>query len=236
MENKAALVLVLDPDIRRAIAEALEAHGITALCCDTIGCCRSRLLNGIIDMCLLSQRLADGDALDLVRELRATEAAIGLIVLGEGHDELDAVLALEMGADDYLGGPPRMRELVARVTAVLRRLSALPPPHANGNGALQDVGGIVIDGAARRVTLACGAEADLTALEFDVLMVLAANTDAVLSRARILQAVHGRDWSVNDRAIDGIVSRLRRKLFAGEKGAKRIRTVHGRGYMMLSGE
>jgi len=124
MENKAALVLVLDPDIRRAIAEALETHGITALCCDTIGCCRSRLLNGIIDMCLLSQRLADGDALDLVRELRATEAAIGLIVLGEGHDELDAVLALEMGADDYLGGPPRMRELVARVTAVLRRLPA----------------------------------------------------------------------------------------------------------------
>ncbi len=73
-------------------------------------------------------------------------------------------------------------------------------------------------------------------LEFDVLMVLAARTNAILSRDRIIQSVRGGDWSISDRSVDGIISRLRRKIFEGDEGNRRIKTVHGRGYMLLEGQ
>jgi len=188
-----------------------------------------------VDIALIAARAGGQDGYRIARDLRHHTGA-GVIVLGQSDDEIDAALALEMGADDYVVKPVRPRELCARIRTVLRR-TVVTPPDASGARPLPDhylrrLGDLEICGVVRQVSVG-GRVVDLTTLEFDVLMVLAANTNAVLSRERIIAAVHGRDWSVNDRAIDGIVSRLRRKLFDAETGARRIRTVHGRGYMLI---
>lgn len=175
------------------------------------------------------------DGLLIARDLRNRTGA-GIIILGASGDEVDIALALEMGADDYVTQPVRLRELCARIRTVLRRTIVTP---ANEHGArpvpdhfLRRIGDMEICGVKRLVRVA-GRSVELTELEFDVLMVLAANTNAVLSRDRITRAARGRDWAANDRSIDSIVSRLRKKLFCEATGAQRIRTVKGRGYMLL---
>lgn len=235
MQGASALVLVSEKETRREIARALQSGGLSVQCSESIAMFRSDHAGTDFDICVISRRLGDGDGLDMIRELRSADAGIGLVVVGNRDDEVDAVLALEMGADDFLGAPSRTRELRARVNAVLRRMAF----SAGGRNAVGDAGqplqvhGLTIDTLARRVLRDDGREAGLTSLEFDVLTVLVANAGKVISRPRIMQSVHGRDWSFNPRAVDGIVSRLRGKLFGGDEGARRIRTVHGRGYMLL---
>lgn len=233
MHSTSALVLVSEKDARCEIAKALQSGGITVQCCESIAKFRSDHAGSAFDICVISRRLGDGDGLDMVREMRADNVCLGLVVVGHEHDEVDAVLALEMGADDFFGVPSRKRELNARINAVLRRMINPVGGRNAANDKLLKVHGLTIDTVARRVIRQDNSEAELTPLEFDVLTVLAANASKVISRPQIMQAVYGRDWSLNPRAVDGIVSRLRNKLFSGDEGLRCIRTVHGRGYMML---
>jgi len=235
MATHKALIVEEDDQTRTLLLDRLGEEGFdTQTCCgadDVIDIVRARS----IDITLIGVPLRAGDAYQIARRLRH-ETTSGVIMLGQSDDEVDITLALEMGADDYLVKPIRPRETCARIRTVLRRTVVSP---ANDDGArplpdhfLRDVDGIEICGVRRCVSVG-GEPVDLTAMEFDVLMVLAANTNAVLSRERIINAVYGGDWSISARAVDGIISRLRRKLFQGEEGARRIRTVHGRGYMLL---
>lgn len=233
MQSASVLVLVSDKEMRCEIAQVLKTGGLSVCCCETIAMYHSDYAGAGFDVCVISRRLSDGDGLNMVHELRAGNASVGLVVVGNEHDEVDAVLALEMGADDFLGVPSRTRELSARVNAVLRRMiSSVGATDIVKEEPLK-IQGMTIDRVARRVMREDGEEADLTPLEFDVLTVLVANASKVISRPSIMQAVYGRDWSLNPRAVDGIVSRLRNKLFNDNEGTRRIRTVHGRGYMML---
>lgn len=235
MTEHTVLILEEDKDTREAITARLKAEGIATVVSNDAGTLHDQIGRHAVDICLIGTRLPGGDGLHVVRDLRQNTSS-GLIAIGHSGDEVDVVLALEMGADDYLVRPVRLREMCARVRSVMRRTLAMRAvngdPRPLPDAYLRKLGDLEICAIARSVTMA-GQPVDLTAMEFDVLCVLAARTNSVLSRDRIIESIRGSHWSVNHRAVDGIVSRLRRKLFADESGKLWIKTVHGRGYMLV---
>jgi len=163
------------------------------------------------------------DGLEICRRLRQ-KSSIPIIMLTAASDDLDRILGLELGADDYLGKPFNPRELLARIKALLRRI------HTDSEGEISD-SQIEINYAARKASIA-GTELELTGAEFDLLCVFHKNLGTVLSRNEIGELLHGRRIDPLDRSIDTNVSRLRQKLsdhFEGEI----IQSVRGKGYVLL---
>jgi len=163
------------------------------------------------------------DGLEICRRLRQ-KSSIPIIMLTAASDDLDRILGLELGADDYLGKPFNPRELLARIKALLRRA------HTDSEGGISD-SQIEINYAARKASIA-GTELELTGAEFDLLCVFHKNLGTVLSRNEIGELLHGRRIDPLDRSIDTNVSRLRQKLsdhFEGEI----IQSVRGKGYVLL---
>jgi len=163
------------------------------------------------------------DGLEICRRLRQ-KSSIPIIMLTAASDDLDRILGLELGADDYLGKPFNPRELLARIKALLRRT------HTDSEGEISD-DQIEINYAARKASIA-GTELELTGAEFDLLCVFHKNLGTVLSRNEIGELLHGRRIDPLDRSIDTNVSRLRQKLsdhFEGEI----IQSVRGKGYVLL---
>ena len=163
------------------------------------------------------------DGLEICRRLRQ-KSNIPIIMLTAASDDLDRILGLELGADDYLGKPFNPRELLARIKALLRRT------HADSEEEISD-DQIEINYAARKASIA-GTELELTGAEFDLLCVFHKNLGTVLSRNEIGELLHGRRIDPLDRSIDTNVSRLRQKLsdhFEGEI----IQSVRGKGYVLL---
>jgi len=163
------------------------------------------------------------DGLEICRRLRQ-KSSIPIIMLTAASDDLDRILGLELGADDYLGKPFNPRELLARIKALLRRI------HTDSEGKISD-SQIEINYAARKASIA-GTELELTGAEFDLLCVFHKNLGTVLSRNEIGELLHGRRVDPLDRSIDTNVSRLRQKLsdhFEGEI----IQSVRGKGYVLL---
>ena len=163
------------------------------------------------------------DGLEICRRLRQ-KSSIPIIMLTAASDDLDRILGLELGADDYLGKPFNPRELLARIKALLRRT------HTDLEEQIFD-GQIEINYAARKASIA-GTELELTGAEFDLLCVFHKNLGTVLSRNEIGELLHGRRIDPLDRSIDTNVSRLRQKLsdhFEGEI----IKSVRGKGYVLL---
>lgn len=163
------------------------------------------------------------DGFEVCRELRARGRELPLVFLTARDSEIDKVLGLEMGGDDYVTKPFSPRELVARVKAVLRR---------QGGGPRSDsieIDGTVVDSGRREVRNASGEVMSLTAKEFDLLWFLAENSGLVMSREQILRSVWGYDWVGETRTVDVHIRQLRKKL--GDD--LRIRTVWGVGYQLL---
>lgn len=235
MPTSTALVLDEDQETQNLIVERLKSEGILALSCQRADMVKDTVVQKGVDICFIGSRAWGMDGLEIVRELRQ-DTSSGIMVLGHSNDEVDVVLALEMGADDYLSKPVRPREMCARARSVMRRVlavrSELRTPRPLPEHYLLQLGDLEICAIARSVSLA-GQPVNLTALEFDVLCSLAAQSNSVLSRDKIIDSVRGSDWSVSHRSVDGIVSRLRRKLFFGDDGSLQIKTVHGRGYMLV---
>lgn len=229
--------LILDDDQEHAamLAACLQGEGFDLARCHDDLTVPETVTREAVDICLVGDRAKGRDGVDVVRDLRNGSPA-GIVMLRQSANEIDTVLALEMGADDCMVRPVRPRELCARLRTILRRTVGIA---ANGDGArplsddvLRRIGDIEICGVMRIVSVG-DRVVDLSSAEFDVLLVLATNTNAVLSRDRIIASARGGGHAINGRAVDGIVSRLRRKLFdSAEAGARRIRTVHGRGYML----
>lgn len=179
------------------------------------------------DLILLDLMIPEVDGLDVCRELRKT-SAVPIIMITARGEEIDRVLGLELGADDYVTKPFSVRELMARIKAVLRRVrpedSLNPPPNY-----LHGPGGLRMDVDARMV-LAGETELNLTRLEFDLLQHLLINAGRVLTRERLLEQTWGYDFAGDTRAVDSAVKRLRAKLRSASPEADGIESVRGIGY------
>ena len=176
------------------------------------------------DLIILDIMMPEMDGLAVCRELRKT-SNVPIIILTARDDDVDRIVGLELGADDYMTKPFNPRELVARVRAVLRRASNEPPAQP-----VLEADGVRLDSASREVTVE-GEQVTLRAKEFDLLAAFMSHTGTVLDRERLLQLVWGSDYYGDTRTIDVHVAWLREKL-AGAKRVK-IQTVWGVGYKLV---
>lgn len=236
-DGSRVLVVEDNADIRFLLESTIRKEGFHVRVAETLEDCRAAAADFDATLFVIDVDLPDGSGLSLVRELRE-QGNVGILMLSGRAAEVDQVLGLEMGADDYVAKPFRPRELVARLRAIERRVLAVPAP---GRTRTLDsdspdfaVAGYCLFLQSRRLLDPSGAEVPLTSAEFDVLVALLEFRGKVANRDQIIEAVRRRNWSGNERAIDGIVSRLRRKLPMQDAQAHFIRTVHGVGYMVVT--
>lgn len=186
------------------------------------------LASSRLDLLVLDLMLPGEDGLSICRRLRAT-TTLPIIMASAKGEEIDRVIGLEVGADDYVAKPFGARELLARIRAVLRRAAAGPVTIADG--AVLGFAGYVLDTAARQLRSPSGALVALTGAEFDLLVVFCERPRMVLSRDQLLDLTQGRTAGPFERSIDILVSRLRRKLGPQPDGIDLIRTVRSEGYV-----
>jgi DNA-binding response OmpR family regulator len=179
---------------------------------------------------LLDVMIPEIDGLDVCRELRKTSSTPVIMITARG-EEIDRVVGLELGADDYICKPFSVRELMARIKAVLRR-SQSDVTSQTEKTILYGPGGLSINPDIRVVTVN-NETINLTKLEFNVLYVLCQNTNRVLTRDRLLELVWGYDFSGDNRTVDSTVKRLRARLRSASPEADCIETVRGVGYRVV---
>ena len=216
------LVVEDDPSIALPLVEGLEREGFTVERVATGGAGLARV--GDADLVLLDLGLPDLDGKEVCRQIRAASNVPILVITARG-DEIDRVVLLELGADDYLVKPFGFRELVARIGAVTRRTALAAP----SQDTVQQLGRLTIDRDARRVALD-GADIDLTPKEFDLLGYLAERPGAVRTREDIIEEVWDEHWFGPTKTLDVHVAALRRKL-----GPNWITTFRGVGYRLETG-
>jgi two-component system, OmpR family, response regulator len=226
-------ILIVDDhrEIRDLVARALSKDGFRVSAAADGRAMRKALTDGRIDLILLDLMLPGEDGLSLCRALRA-ESSIPIIMLTAKGDEVDRVIGLEMGADDYLPKPFGSRELVARIKAVLRRSqdkSATAGPERRPRRYHFDRWGL--DTGARELVRDDGITVPLSTGEYDLLIALVERPQRVLNRDQLLDLARGRSSAGLDRSIDTQVSRLRKKLERDPGEPKIIKTVWGGGYM-----
>jgi len=183
------------------------------------------------DLVILDVMLPGQDGFEICKGIRR-KSRVPILMLTARGDELDRIVGLELGADDYLAKPFNPRELVARIKAILRRIAEPPPSQQIRR---RQIGPLVIDEGTRTVTLS-GEVVDLTTAEFDLLMVLAASAGRVLSRDQLMEKLHGSSWSYFDRSIDVHISRIRRKIEADPRRPTLLKTIRGVGYQLARPE
>ncbi|MEC9363348.1 MAG: response regulator [Pseudomonadota bacterium] len=191
-----------------------------------------RLAQEPADLILLDLMLPAEDGLSICRRLRAA-SQVPIIMLTAKGEDIDRIVGLELGADDYIAKPFNPRELVARVRAVLRRTAPAAASVAPGtSGERVRFAGFAFDLAARRLARTNGSEVDISAGDFDLLSVFVRHPQRVLSRDQLMDFTRGRSWEAFDRSIDVALSRLRRKIESDPSHPQLIKTVRNGGYML----
>ena len=228
-------ILVVDDDLRLrdllnrylgeqgfAVRAVSEAHAMDKL-----------LAHERFDLMVLDLMLPGEDGLSICRRLRGTKNTIPIIMLTAKGEDVDRIVGLEMGADDYLPKPFNPRELVARIHAVLRRRTApLPPGAPSAEAESVEFGGMTVN-LATRALVRNGEHIALTTGEFALLKVLVTHPRVPLSRDKLMELARGREYEVFDRAIDVQVSRLRKLIEADPSSPTFIQTVWGFGYVFV---
>ena len=224
------LVVDDDPEIRRLLGRYLDGQNLRVSLAADRHECEERLAASRIDLVVLDVMLPDGSGLDICRDLRQRRPTLPVILLTALKEDIDRIIGLEIGADDYIGKPFNPRELVARIRAVLRRAAGTTPQEEPAAGRYR-FAGFTVDPAARRIVDADGAEVVLTGAEFELLLAFLDRPGRILSRDQLLDLTQGREAEPMDRSIDVLVSRLRRKL--GDEGPFHIfKTVRNGGYQL----
>jgi len=187
-----------------------------------------------VDLLLLDVKLADADGLELLRDLRVQSALPIIVMSGHRREEVDRVVGLELGADDYLTKPFSMRELLARIRAVLRRVHTVPPSGQQKDRSRYRFDDWELSLRTRRLTSPSGEDVPLTKGEFSLLAAFVASPQRVLTREQLLAATRVHDQEIFDRSIDVQILRLRRKLEADPSNPQLIRTERGVGYIFAA--
>lgn len=228
-------ILVVDDhaDIRDLLKRFLEQHGYRVSCARDGRDMKKLLENSTIQLIVLDLMLPGEDGLTLCRELRV-HSAIPIVMLTAMGEDMDRIIGLEMGADDYLAKPFNPRELLARIKAVLRRSQPQDEPPAEIGVARYYFAQWQLDMLRRELVDSAGIGISLSTAEFDLLKVFLERPQRVLSRDQLLDLARGREAQAFDRAIDTQVSRLRRKLEQDAKNPELIKTVWGGGYLFAA--
>lgn len=228
-------ILVVDDDkqILSLLSKYLSEQGFAVVQAETIKAFRDKLRDSRPDFIILDVKLPDGNGMDACRDMRSAGNLTPLILLTANKEEVDRILGLEIGADDYMSKPFNPRELLARIKAVHRRTSTtdtksdpeLPPGYR--------FDGFVANPATRTVTKeASGLDLQFTGGEFDVLTILLSRPNRLVSREQIIEQTHGYKSDPLDRSVDVLISRIRKKLkdAGGSDGV--FKTVRNSGYQL----
>jgi two-component system, OmpR family, response regulator len=232
MSNPCHILIVDDDaDLRQMVASYLVEYDLRVTGVADGRAMRDALARGGVDLVLLDLKLPSEDGMNLAREMRET-SSIPIIMLTGRKDDVDRILGLELGADDYLTKPFNLRELLARIRTILRRTQAHPLSHMTGRAPqTYRFGGWELDLRSRRLTSNEGERVELTHAEFALLAAFLGAPERILSREELLELSRGNDENVFDRSIDVQILRLRRKIESDPSRPKLIRTERGAGYL-----
>jgi len=221
-------ILLVEDDVELAgvVAEYLTEHGYAVSVHTRGDTAVDRIVRESPDAVILDINLPGMDGLTVCRQVRDRYRG-AIVMLTARSEEVDEVLGIEFGADDYLSKPVRPRALLARIKSHLRKSGA--PEQSIGPPLV--IGGLMVDPSRRRAELR-GAALDLTSAEFDLLKLLADHAGTALSRSELHQAIHGMRFDAQDRSIDLRISRLRRKIEEDPARPTRIKSVRGTGYLL----
>jgi two-component system OmpR family response regulator len=230
-EAKPHILVVEDArDIRDPLARYLREHGYRTTTAADAQNARKVLKGAAIDLVVLDIMMPGEDGLSLCRHVRES-SQIPVILLTARGEEVDRIIGLEMGADDYIAKPFSPRELIARIAAVLRRTQALPPRQKPPEAERIRFGEWTLDTGQRELIDRDGMATALSSGEFRLLAALLERPKIALTRNQLLDLTKGRDADLFDRSIDNHVSRLRKKIEPDPKNPRYIKTVWGGGYM-----
>jgi len=238
--SRTVLIVDDDPKIRRLLARCLGGDGYKILEAETSAEVDACLRDNEVDLITLDLQLGAENGLTIASRIREHSQIPIIMVTGKG-DVIDKVVGLEIGADDYIAKPFHVREVQARVRSVIRRSEA----SINGQEAKALKGDKVeaqryrfndwtLDPSRFALMGPDGKESDLTTAEFNLLNLFVTTPKRVLSRDRIMDELHGHDWSPYDRTVDNQVARLRKKIEADPAKPKLIKTVRGVGYIFAA--
>jgi DNA-binding response OmpR family regulator len=218
-------ILVVDDDdrLRALVAEYLETRGYVVAQASSGEEGIEQARSGQVDIVILDVMLPKKDGFTVCREIRSF-SNVPVIMLTARGDELDRIVGLEIGADDYMPKPFNPRELLARIQAVLRRVEA--PTDARS---ILSAGPISVDADRRQVSLR-GTPIELTTTEFEILRTLVANAGRVIPRERLMELARGEEWASFERSVDVHVSHIRKKLGDDPKNPRFVKTIRGVGY------
>jgi DNA-binding response OmpR family regulator len=232
--NKRGEIIVVDDEehLRDMVAEYLAGQGFVARAASGGRALDAMLAEKAADLILLDVNMPEEDGFSIARRLRA-KSSVPVIMVTAADDVIDRVVGLEVGADDYVTKPFDLRELKARIRAVLRRgrpvaVNAAPTVQA---ASLTPFGRLFVDLDGRRLVNPDGSEEPVTAMEFDLIDVFLQNPYRVLSRDRLLDLAHRKNDDPFDRSIDIRVTRLRKKIEEDPSKPQTIKTVRGAGYL-----
>jgi len=237
MESSKKILLVEDdPEISNLVELHLKDQGwqTEAVADGTVGL--ERALTGEFDVVVLDLMLPGTDGLEICKRLRQENSLLPVLMLTSRSEEVDRVLGLELGADDYLTKPFSIRELIARIKALLRRLDQLAQVQDNGHrDEVLQFAGLTLDLSKRKVTLGA-AKVELTAKEYELLALFARHPGRAYSRQDLLEIVWGYQYSGYDHTVNSHINRLRGKIEGDPAKPRYIKTVWGHGYRFAERE
>jgi DNA-binding response OmpR family regulator len=237
MNEPTARILVVDddPQMRRMLRRYLEAEGFAVMEAEDQASVEAALSSGL-DLITLDLNLGRTDGLTIARTIRQA-SQIPIIMITGKSDMVDMVVGLEVGADDYIGKPFHLREVLARIRSVLRRTQASTgEPDAGEPSVTIAFDGFRLHLGRRDLMGPDDRSRPLTTAEFDLLVIFARNPNRVLDRDTIMDLLKGRDWTPTDRTIDNQVARLRKKIEDDPAHPRLLKTVRGSGYSFCPAE
>jgi DNA-binding response OmpR family regulator len=232
-------IIIVDDEApaREMVGDYLKMHGFTVTLCDGGKSLRAAIEAAVPDLVVLDLNMPEEDGLSIIRDLKS-RINVPVIMLTATASPIDRVVGLELGADDYIAKPCELRELMARIRSVLRRSAPVRAQattteagFAKAKDPLVRFGTKWLDLEAQALRDDEGNEHPLTASEFGLLKVFAANPKRVLSRERLLELANARDSEAFDRAVDLRIMRIRRKIELDPTKPAVIRTIRGGGYL-----